>query len=323
MNKLLSIVFGLLLLAVLLLFSMTYTVSFHEVAIKTTFGRTGEDSVVTDPGLKFKLPIFADKITKYDTRLQLLETPEMQIQTADDLQLVVRAYMLWKINTETDQGPLQFFNNYSTIADAGESLEDLFRSEVKNSTSRFSFDDLLGVDSKLSEAEENIRIAMLPVQDKGVLPVTIGISRVLLPAKTTTAVMGRMSETRRGLSEAERTRGNAEAVSIESDAKAKKEKILAFANLRAADIRRAGNAQAARYLEMMGEEPDLAIFLTWLDALELSLSQNTTVVLPTTVEPFHLMDLDAPLDMGFIPQPDEDLNKLQHDPANQSQEEES
>jgi len=323
MNKLLSIVFGLLLLAVLLLFSMTYTVSFHEVAIKTTFGRTGEDSVVTEPGLKFKLPIFADKITKYDTRLQLLETPEMQIQTADDLQLVVRAYMLWKVNTDSTQGPLQFFNNYSTIADANESLEDLFRSEVKNSTSRFSFNDLLGAESKLGEAEENIRAAMQPVYDKGVMPVTIGISRVLLPAKTTTAVMGRMSQARQNLSDAERTRGNSEAVSIEADAKAKKEKILAFANLRAADIRRAGNVQAARYLETMGEDPELAIFLTWLDALELSLSQNTTVVLPTTIEPFHLMNLDATLDEGFIPQPATKLDLIEPVATNTNQEKES
>ena len=75
MNKPIAIVIGLLLLILLLLFSTTYTVRFNEVAIKATFGRTTAGSVVREPGLHFRWPIFIDKVTKLDTRLQLVETP--------------------------------------------------------------------------------------------------------------------------------------------------------------------------------------------------------------------------------------------------------
>ena len=75
MNKAFAVIAGLVLVGLLLLFSATYTVSYNEVAIKTRFGRTSAGSVITDPGLKFKLPVFAERVTKLDTRLQILQTP--------------------------------------------------------------------------------------------------------------------------------------------------------------------------------------------------------------------------------------------------------
>ena len=89
MNKLLAIGVGALLLLVLVVFSTTYTVSFHEVAIKRTFRESSSDSVKTEPGLKFKWPIFQDS-KKYDTRLQILESPQDEILLADDQQVVVK-----------------------------------------------------------------------------------------------------------------------------------------------------------------------------------------------------------------------------------------
>ena len=73
MNKMIAIVAGVLLLLLLLIFSTTYTVSFHEIAISRTFSKSTVDDVITEPGLKFKLPVVQDK-TKYDARLQLLSS---------------------------------------------------------------------------------------------------------------------------------------------------------------------------------------------------------------------------------------------------------
>jgi hypothetical protein len=53
----------------------------------------------------------------------------------------------------------------------------------------------------------------------------------------------------------------------------------------------------------MKGEADLAIFLAWLDTLKMSLSQSTTYITDTTRAPFHLIDLDAPVDAKGIPQP--------------------
>jgi hypothetical protein len=43
----------------------------------------------------------------------------------------------------------------------------------------------------------------------------------------------------------------------------------------------------------MGEDEELAVFLLWLDALEKSLSQNTTYVIDTAVEPWHLLESEG------------------------------
>ena len=53
----------------------------------------------------------------------------------------------------------------------------------------------------------------------------------------------------------------------------------AYAGRRAEEIRAEGEARAAKYLEQMQEEPELATFLVWLDALQRSLSK-TTLILP-------------------------------------------
>ncbi|UCD75133.1 MAG: hypothetical protein JSV91_15285 [Phycisphaerales bacterium] len=304
MNRILAIFLGLLIVAVLLLFSMTYTVSYHEVAVRSRFGRTGPDSVITEPGLQFKLPIFADKVTKLDTRIQLIESPLEQIQTADDLQLVVKAYLLWKVDTE-GEGPLSFYETYFRVEDAERELRDDFRSALKSCTSQYSFNELVGGGSRLADAEEKIRQEMLGARGRGVLPVSVGISQVILPASTTRAVLTRMKETRERLSQAERMSGQAEKDRIEGAAKTQKEKIEAFARNRAAEIRAEGNVLAEKYLQEMGRDPELAIFLAWLDALEMSLSGYTTFIVPTSVAPFHLMNLDAPVNGQGIPQPSE------------------
>jgi membrane protease subunit HflC len=95
----------------------------------------------------------------------------------------------------------------------------------------------------------------------------------------------------------------ADAEAIRAAAKAKHDKIMAFASQRAEDIRAEGEAQAAEYLQQMGEDEELAIFLAWLDAVEASLSENTTLVLESDVAPWHLMNLDSESKENGIPQP--------------------
>jgi regulator of protease activity HflC (stomatin/prohibitin superfamily) len=81
---------------------------------------------------------------------------------------------------------------------------------------------------------------------------------------------------------------------------------MAFASQRAEDIRAEGEEQAAEYLKQMGEDEDLAIFLTWLDAVKSSLSKNTTLVLESNIAPWHLMNLNAKTNEAGIPQPKQD-----------------
>lgn len=304
MNKTMAIVIGLVLLVILVLFSMTFTVGFNEVAIKTRFGKVNENSIIDEPGLKFRLPLFADNVTKYDKRLQLRESPLETVQTTDGLQVVVRAFMLWQIDTDSDAQVLKFYQSFESGVDsANQAILDQFRTAIRSGMSRYTFNDLIGSEGRLRAAEQAILDEMQVVKAKGIKPVSVGVSQLMLSPKTTQAVLTRMQASRQALAANETARGNAEATAITSRADAMVRKIQTFARQHAEEIRSMGNRNAARYLEQMNEEPGLAVFLAWLDALESTLQSNTTLIIPTAMAPFHTLRLDAATDPKGIPVP--------------------
>ena len=301
MKRPLAIFSGIALLLILLLFSMTYTVSFHEVGIRSRFGQTTENSIIRDAGLHFRLPFFADTVTLLDTRMKIHQSPLELLQTSDGQQIVVKAYLLWQVDPD-GTAPLDFFRSHGSADGAKSSIDGQFR-DALSVLSSFSFDELTGATNKLSTAETSILDRLKTLKASGIVPVSVGINRLLLPPKTTTAVLNRMQARRETLAEQRRAKGMADAEAIRAEARAKHDKIMAFASQHAEDIRAEGEAQAAEYLQQMGEDEELAIFLAWLDALETSLSQNTTLVLESNVAPWHLMKLDSDSEIGEIPQP--------------------
>jgi membrane protease subunit HflC len=306
MKKFVAIIVGLIILAVLLLFSITYKISYSEVGIRSRFGKIDESSIIREPGLHFRLPFFADSVDTFDTRVQLIETPMDNLQTKDGQQIVARAFLLWKVDEE-GQGPLEFYESFSSVKEARPVLATKFRDAV-SLLSQYDFDQLLGKDSQLDEAESLILDRMKSVSAEGVKPLYAGISQIILKEKTSQAVIARMKARRDTLAENERDRGAAEALRITSEAQTSADKILAFASQRAQEIRARGEGQAAEYLQQMSRDEDLAIFLIWLDALEQALAQNTTVILETDFAPWHLMNMESPEDSSdLIPQPSKRL----------------
>jgi membrane protease subunit HflC len=301
MKKAAAIIIGLVILFVLLLFSMTYSVGFNQVALKSHFGKVDASSIVRDPGLHFRWPFFADSVTTYDTRIQLLRTGQENLQTSDGLQVVIQAFLLWKLDSEAD-GPLNFYQAYPEMSDASGALITQFRDAV-SVVSEYSFNDLLGEGNKLNEIESKILGRMESAVTEGVKPVSAGISRILLREKVSQEVIKGMQARRNTLAENERARGEAEAERIRSEATTITDKIYAFAEQRAQEIRTRADERSARYLEEMSQDEELAVFLIWLDTLQKALSKNTTVILDTDFAPWHLMKPVSPEGSLSIPKP--------------------
>ncbi|MBT6164795.1 MAG: hypothetical protein HOH93_02660 [Phycisphaerae bacterium] len=300
MRRPLVIIIGLFIFFILLLFSMTYTVSFHEVGIQSRFGETSEDSIIRDAGLHFRLPFFADSISILDTRMKIHQSPFEMLQTEDGQQIVVKAYLLWKVEREGNS-PLDFYRSYGSVDSAKVAINTQFR-DALTVLSSYSFDQLTGETNKLASAEQAILDRLSLLSETGIKPISVGINRLLLPPKTTTAVLNRMQARRNTLADQRRAKGTADAEAIRAEAKAKHDKIMAFASQRATEIRAEGEKHAAKYLSDMGEHEELAIFLAWLDAVETALSTNTTLVLESDVAPWHLLDIDQISD-NAIPTP--------------------
>ena len=299
MNRTIGIVVGSLIVLVLVLYNTTYTVNFHEIAVVTRFGKPA--GVVREPGLHFKAPFFIDQVTRLDTRQQLIESPLETVLTRDGQQVLVQAFMTWRIDTDPEAA-LRFYTSFSSLDGAQKDLETQLQGALRT-VAGYAFNDLVGQNNKLADAESAILADLNRTRLAGTQPVMVGISQVVLPPKTTVAVLKRMAAVQETLATLESVKGNSAAEAIKSQAKSQADTIRSFADQWAARIEAKGNEEATRYSGEMKQEADLAIFLTWLDTLKASLSSNTTYIMDTTRAPFHLVDLDAPVDSKGIPQP--------------------
>lgn len=313
MTKSIAIIIGGLIVLVLVLFNVTYTVNFHELAIKTRFGKP--DGVITEPGLHFKLPFFIDQVSKIDTRLQIVESPLETVLTTDQQQVLVQAFLFWRIDTDAAQ---DFYNSYGSVDVATRDLQTQLQGAVRT-VGGFSFDQLIGQDSQLPSAEKAILADLQGSAITGIVPVSVGISQVVLPSKTTLSVLQRMSKVQESLAMFEQSAGAAEADAIKSQAASQADTIRNFAEQWAAQIEAVGNEEATRYYEQMKQEADLAIFLAWLDTFEAALGGNTTFVTDMSRAPFHIIDPDSQSSSSGIPLPSKRYYPSEGDSGKRSQ----
>ena len=301
MNKRSSVIaLGLAIIAVLVLYSTTYTVSYHEIAIRTRFGKPA--GVQRDAGLHLKMPFFVDTVTKVDRRKQLVESPLVQSTTKDGLQIVVQAYLFWQVQ-DTDDAAQAFFMSYGgSLEEASRDLEQTLAGAVK-AVASFNFDELVGPNAKLADAEKAILAGVAASTKTGVQPVMVGLSQVVLPQKTTVSVLSRMSEVQNTLAKLEGAKASSQAQALTSQANSQASTIRDFASQWATRIEAKGTEEATQYYKQLDQHAELATFLAWIDAMRAGLRGSTTYVGDTTTAPFHLLDLSSPVDTSGVPQP--------------------
>lgn len=289
----------------LVLFSTTYTVRFTEVAVLTTFGKAGENSIKTEPGLKFKWFYPIQQVTKYDSRVRLVQGQSETQQTADDFQIVMEAFLTYKV---TD--PLEFFRSFSNAGDRASDhfsraennvLRDLLRSAM-GETSRFRMDELFTPTpggSRLPELEERIARALergseseQALASYGIEIVSVGIDRIILPEETTESVITRMGANRDRLAERFESEGRSRAQAIRAEANSNAEKIIAFARRRADEILARGEAEAAPYLAEQNVNPELAVFIQNIEMMRNAMARKFTLIFSTSDYGLQMFDPD-------------------------------
>ena len=312
MPRALLLIIGLLILAGFGLFASTYTVRFTENAVVTQFGQADEDSVVSAPGLKWKLPSPLSTVTKYDKRARFLEPAPETFATADQSQLVVQAFITWRVDD-----PLTFYKRHR--GEAGSSTSEHYRVAENNlrsilrsalsEVSGFSREELFAAgsgNSKLRELEDAIKRRMTTPPDEGVEGVgaygiaidLVGITSIELPESVTQQVFALMQAGREKITNETRSEGEATAQLITSEAESSAERIVQFAELRAGELRNRGEREAERFLARQAVNPELAVFLQQLKLLEDNIGRRTTLVLPTDFFSLSIFDREA-LDARF------------------------
>lgn len=314
MKRLVPIVLAVIFVLAMLSFSIVYSVRFTEAAVVTTFGKASEESTISEPGIRFKWPYPIQDVTTYDMRMRLLQTRAEAQQTRDDKQIIVEAFLTWRI-----EDPLQFYERFSNAGarsedhfDAAETTLRSLLSGALSETGKYALSDLFTPvgQSQLPDLENRILAALLQPQgggasiaDYGIAPASVGIYRVRLAEETTRAVNERIAANRDRLAKAIEAQGEAEAQAIRARAEEASEKILAFVQRRAREIEAQGETAAAQYRAQMNEFPELAVFLENLDLIRSAFSDRTTVVLSTDSPGLRLLDPDqvGVLSPGEIP----------------------
>jgi membrane protease subunit HflC len=117
----------------------------------------------------------------------------------------------------------------------------------------------------------------------------LGIKQLKISKDVSEDVFKRMRAERNRMTEAIVAQGTSAAMRIRTDADSKKTELLAAAEARAKAIRGQGDAEAAKYYEMLKENPELAMFLRNIEALKETLKEKTTLVIEPEVEPFTFL----------------------------------
>jgi len=293
-KRLLVFGLGVVLLAVFAAHLVTYTVSYDETVVVTTFGRATAASVRNadgaGAGLYLRWPWPIQSVIRFDRRLAVLEDRLEQQETSDKQVVILKAYLTWRV-----ADPLTFYRMFRNADRASAFLLERLRSS-KAELGAFAFDDLTNPDPskvRLGEVGEAILARLrheLEAHESGIEIHTAGIHRLLLPENITKAVFARMKQTRQRFAQNARSEGAAVAQSITAKTDSDKRRILAFAERMAQRLRAEGDAAAARYYREYSKSPEFAIFLRKLDALKVSLEKNTSYILDTQSEPFDLLE---------------------------------
>ena len=263
------------LLALLMLGSSTlFVVDQRQVGVVYALGEIKE--VITEPGLKWKLPPPFQNVVFLDKRVQTLDSPETRpIFTAEKKSLVIDWLVKWRISE-----PRQFIRNNGTDLRNLETrlspvVQAAFNEEVTKRTvlgvlSAERDKVMQDVRSRLSDEAKSFGIEVLDVR----------IKRADFVADITDSVYRRMESERKQVANELRSQGQAEGEKIKADADRQREVILAEAYRDAQKRKGEGDARASQlYADAFGRDPSFAQFYRSLEAYRASFKSKSDVMM--------------------------------------------
>jgi membrane protease subunit HflC len=275
-----------------------------EAGVITRFGNPVR--VVTEPGLAWKLPAPFESTILIDLRLRTTSTGLQDVGTRDGLRVLVQSYVAWQV-PDDPQRVRQFLRSVRNQPDeAARQLRSFVSAALHITSSNFDLTDLVNVDStkvRLDAFERQLHDQIAPrmLQVYGVDIRQVGVERMTLPDETLAATVSRMRAERETVA-AERTAdGLRQAAAIRADADRDAREVVAQAREQAAHTEADAQQAAARiYAKAYQSDPGLYNTLRSLDALNLVIGRNTSLVLRTDAAPFRIL-VDGPAGTGAAP----------------------
>lgn len=284
MNRIGLIVAGAL-VALMLAASTLFVVDQRVVAVVYALGEIKE--VITEPGLKVKMPPPFQNVVFLDKRIQTLDSPETRpIFTAEKKSLVIDWLVKWRISE-----PRQFIRNNGTdIRTLEARLSPVVQAAFNEEVTRRDVRGVLATEREKVMNDVRNRLAD-EAKSFGIEIVDVRIKRVDFVADITDSVYRRMESERKQVANELRSQGAAEGEKIRADADRQREVIIAEAYRDAQKIKGEGDAKAsALYADAFGRDPQFAQFYRSLEAYRSTFrSKQDMVVVDSNNEFFGAM----------------------------------
>lgn len=289
MKRNLNFIIGALLIVVFGSLLFVFQVRKSEVAVVTHFGKYDREC---GPGAHFRWPWPIENVYKLDQRIQNFEGKFEETKLPDQNILLVSTYVGWRI-----EKPGLFFPKFAngSIVEAERTLSAMVESAKKEVASQHVFADFVSADEKqmkFSQIENEIldRVQKrVKEHDYGVEVKFVQMKKIGLPESVTTDVFERMKSERNVLISKIQNEGEERATIIKSQADTWSAKKLAEADAAALQIRGEGEAESAKALSVLQQNPALANFNMKLSALQDLLKDRTTLILDQSTSPLDLL----------------------------------
>jgi membrane protease subunit HflC len=272
MQKNISIVATIVILALLTLVFTAYTVDQRQAAIKFRLGEVV--AIQKEPGLYFRVPM-VENIRLYDTRIQTLDTKDAErIQTMEKNNVLVDSFVKYRIVDVK-----QFY--VSTGGDVSRAEIRLAQSVNNDLRDEFSKRTLSEVISgERNKIMEDLRAKSdADARSIGIEVLDVRLKRVDLAQEINADVYKRMDSERKRVANELRSTGAGEAEKIRADADRQREIILAEAYRDAQKIKGEGDAGAARiYAAAFTKNPEFYSFYRSMEAYRNSFRNKSDVM---------------------------------------------
>lgn len=286
MNKVGFIASSLLVLLALVS-SMFFVVDQRQFGVVYALGQIKE--VITEPGLKFKLPPPFQDVKYLDKRLLTLDSTDTEpVLTAEKQRLVIDWYLRWRITNPSEYIRAIGVDEKAGALQLSREVRNAFQDEISKRTVReliSSKRESLMVDVQ-SQVQQNVKSKNL-----GIEIVDVRLTRADYVDAITESVYRRMEAERKRVANELRSTGAAEGEKIRADADRQREVTIANAYRDAQKIKGEGDAEAAKtYAESFGKDPQFAQFYRSLDAYKATFNKKSDVmVLDPSSEFFKTM----------------------------------
>lgn len=266
-------------IAAVVFYAATFVVQQTQSAIVLRFGAVR--SVVTEPGLYFKLPAPFEQVTYLDNRILDLDLPAQEIIASDQKRLVVDAFTRYRISD-----PLRFYQAVNNIPRANSQLASIVNGTVRSVLAEATFTSMVRNDR--SRLMNRIRDEVNREAGRfGMTVVDVRLRRVDLPAANSQAVFQRMQTERQREAAEARALGGQQSQEIRARAEREAIIIVAEAQRKSDEIRGQGEGERNRiFAEGFGKDPEFFAFYRSMQAYEASLKSGDTRMLLTPDSPF-------------------------------------